>query len=512
MSEINRRGVAAAAVSLLAAGTASAQPKPLLPRLPKLGKLPSISARPPPAPANPWPDATATAHLIRMGQLTAGEATRTAIARAQAIQPALNFMVTSDFDRALTAAQAPAAGPFGGVPTLIKDLEDDLGMPTRMGSAVHLRSPPATQEGPAAAAFARMGLISIGKSATPEWGFLPTTEPLAFGPTRNPWNTAHSSGGSSGGAAAAVAAGVVPLAHASDGGGSIRIPASCCGVFGLKPSRGRMLGSSRENKVTDLSVDHVVTRTIRDSAAVFAAAEDPNTDAMFPRVGFVAGASKRRLNIGLIFEGVSGRPADPDVRFATERSVELLQSLGHRVIPTRWPVGPSFIEDFLLLWAAGAAEVAGALSKAAPGAERMLEPFTLGLAQMFGRAEEGAMDAAVERLNVASMAYDPWFAASGFDVVMSPVLGMSPPPIGFLSPTVPMRTLIERLIAYVGYTPLHNVAGAPAMSVPLNWGTTGLPIGTQFAARPGHERVLFELAYELEQAQPWAHKLPPVHV
>jgi amidase len=383
-----------------------------------------------------------------------------------------------------------------------------------MGSASRITAPPAPVDGLVANTFTRMGLISLGKSATPEWGFLPTTEPVAFGPTRNPWNPAYSSGGSSGGAAVAVAAGVVPIAHASDGGGSIRIPASCCGVFGLKPSRGRMFGAPKANDVTDLSVNHVVTRTVRDSAAAFAASEDTGTDAVFPYVGFISGPGKRRLNVGLLLEGVDGRGPDPDVRYATERSADLIRSLGHTVTPTRWPVSTTFIEDFLLLWASGAADLVGGVRKAAPGVpiQALLDPFTVGLAEMFGRAEEGALKEAVERLNVAERAYTPWFAASGFDVVMSPVLGMSPPRLGFVGPNVPMRTLVERLIAYVGYTPYHNVAGAPAMSVPLNWNTSGLPIGTQFAARPGHEGVLFELAYELEQAQPWAHRLPMVRV
>jgi amidase len=517
MSEITRRGVAVAAASLFAAGPAAALPKlslPKLPRMPKfgLGPLPPEPGPPLPVFPSPWHDATETANLIRAGQLSGRQVMESALDRATAMQPALNFIVTSDYERALTLSVLPPSGDFGGVPFLVKDLDDKLGLPTRMGSAARLTAPPAADSAVIVQVFERMGLRAIGKSATPEWGFLPTTEPTAFGATRNPWNPNHSAGGSSGGAAAAVAAGVVPIAHASDGGGSIRIPASCCGVFGLKPSRGKMLGQPREDRVTDLSVDHVLTRTVRDSAAAFALAENTASDAPFPPTGFIRGPNKRRLNIGLLLDSSTGEPPHPEVRAATERTAVLLRQLGHKVTPTRWPIGPSFTEDFLLLWASGAADLAAGLAKAAPGVpmSRMLEPFTIGMAEMFGRAPEGALDGAIERLKVASMAYSPWFAGSGFHVVLSPVLATPPPPLGYLAPTVPFRTLIERLIRYVGYTPYHNVAGAPAMSVPLHWSSDGLPIGAQFAARPGHEVFLFELAYELEQAQPWAAKLPPV--
>lgn len=513
MSEITRRGVAAAAASLLAAGPAAALPKLSLPKLPRLGREPP-PAEPAPPPVtfpSPWHDATATAGLISSRQLTTHQVAMAAIDRIMVMQPALNFMVSSDFDTALMLAGAPRPGAFGGVPFLMKDLEDYLGMPTKMGSASRLRATPATDHGPVAANFRQMGFIVLGKSATPEWGFLPTTEPVAFGPTRNPWDLSRSAGGSSGGAAAAVAAGVVPVAHASDGGGSIRIPAACCGVFGLKPSRGRMASAANETKVTDLSVNHVITRTVRDSAGIFAYSENTASDAPLLPTGLVRGPNKRRLNIGLVLESSTGQAPHPEVRAATERSAMLLEQMGHKVIPTRWPIGPQFTQDFLLLWASGAAELATSVKQAAPKApiDTLLEPFTLGLAEAYMRAPEGALEEAVERLTVASMAYSPWFAASGFHVIMSPVLATPPPPLGYLAPTVPFPTLVERLVRYVGYTPYHNIAGAPAMSVPLQWSSTNLPIGTQFAARPGHEILLFELAYELEQAQPWANRLPP---
>ncbi|MFN3582562.1 amidase [Phenylobacterium sp.] len=497
MVQLTRRAFAGAPLALTACATVPA------------GRAPAAAGWP-----KGWPDATETAAAIRRGELTAQQAVGAAVDRALALQPKLNFLVASDFDRALArAATGPGAGPFAGVPFLIKDLDDYRGLPTRSGSFSQLPLPPAKGQGPLVDAFERAGAVVVGKSATPEYGFLPTTEPNVFGPTRNPWDPGRSSGGSSGGAAVAVAAGVVPFAHASDGGGSIRIPASCCGLFGLKPSRGRMVGTRGETKISDLSVDHVLTRSVRDSAAMFALTEDQGPDAQHPPVGLVSGPLRRKLRVGLVMDGMAGKAPSPEVRAATERSAKLMESLGHTVVETRWPMGQEFINDFLLLWSSGAAQLAAAIGKAAGRKPdtTLLEPFSLGMAEMYAKAPPGAFQAAMERLHAAAMAYDPWFVGNGFDVILSPVLSAPPPPLGWVGPNVAFDTLVERLIEYVGYTTYHNVVGAPAMSVPLNWTDAGLPVGTQFAARVGHEALLFQLAYQLEAAQPWAQRLPTVH-
>jgi amidase len=464
-----------------------------------------------PAVKSAWPDATETAALIRGGKLSALEATQGAIDRAQKLQPKLNFLVASDFDRALARARAGGqTGPFAGVPFLIKDLEDYAGLPTRYGSRAFLPTPPAKAQEPLVDAFMKSGVDVIGKSATPEAGFLPTTEPVAFGSTRNPWDPSRSSGGSSGGAAVATAAGVVPFAHASDGGGSIRIPASCCGLFGLKPSRGRMVGTRKETSVSDLSVNHVLTRTVRDSATMFALIEDSGAGAQLQPVGLVTAPLKRRLRVGLLIEGGTGKGPSPEVLATTQSSAKLMESLGHRVTPTHWPMDQAFIQDFLLLWASGADGLANSIAKMsghAPDAETM-EPFSLGMVEMYRKAPKDALPQAIGRLQAAAKAYDAWFA--NFDVILSPVLAAPPPPLGFIGPNVAFDTLVERLTEYVGYTTLHNVAGAPAMSVPLNWTPGGLPVGTMFAARVGQEGLLFQLAYQLEAARPWADKAPPV--
>ncbi len=467
-----------------------------------------------PAIRSAWPDATETAAMIRDGKMSALEAAKGAVDRAQKLQSRLNFLVASDFDRALDRGEVAAmTGPFAGVPFLIKDLDDYKGLPTRSGSRAMMQMPPATRQAPLIDAFDKAGVNVIGKSATPEYGFLPTTEPVAFGPTRNPWDPTRSSGGSSGGAAVATAAGVVPFAHASDGGGSIRIPASCCGLFGLKPSRARMVGMRDQTKISDISVEHVLTRSVRDSAAMFALTEDAATGARHPPVGLVTQPLKRRLRVGLLMDGGAGMPPSPEVRAATESSIKLMESLGHHVIPTKWAITETFINDFLLLWASGAADLATTLGRVMgrPPGKDLLEDFSLGMAEMAAKAPKDALGKAIQNLQAASDGYDAWFTSNRFDVIMSPVLAEAPPKLGYVGPSVPFDTLIQRLIEYVGYTTLHNVAGAPAMSVPLNWTPGGLPVGTMFAAKTGDEGLLFQLAYQLEAARPWADRAPAIH-
>lgn len=494
MREFTRRGLLAASSAVAVAPAVA-----------------SARGAPPPAAAGAWtPDATSLASMIRNREISTLEAVEAAIRRAEALQPKLNFMVNSNFDRAIDAAKAGGqTGPFAGVPFLVKDLDDYVGLPTRSGSASGLSRPPASHQEAYVDALVAAGFVVIGKSATPEFGYLPTTEPLALGPTRSPWNTGHSTGGSSGGAAAAVASGVVPIAHASDGGGSVRIPAANCGLFGLKPSRGRLIGNVGKS-IVDLSVDHCEAHSVRDSAAMFAATERHDRDAPFRPIGFVDRPLRRKLRVGVMMASGAGRQPDPDVRAGVDKAVALLGSLGHHLEETTWPIAPDFVDDFLMLWSAGAAQDVAAVSKAAgrPADASLLEPFTLAMAGNVARAPAGAVEAAIGRLAQASAAYDAWFKR--YDVIVSPVLGSPPAPLGFVSGDVPFDTLRKRLTDYVGYTPIHNVAGAPAMSVPLHWTDGGLPVGVMFAARAGQDALLFKLAYQLEAAQPWAARRPPV--
>jgi amidase len=492
-----RQGLAAGAAAIAAAAS-------------EAGAAPPTTA--------PWtPDAVEIAGRIRRKEVSALEVTEKAVRDAEALQPRLGFLVTPDFDRAidkakrLDAGTAPPAGPFAGVPFLVKDLDDYVGLPTYSGSRAMLRNPPAKTQEAYTDCFDKAGLIVIGKSSTPEYGFLPTTEPVGFPPTRNPWNPAHSSGGSSGGAAAATAAGVVAFAHASDGGGSIRIPASNCGLFGLKPSRGRMVLGRPPQRGVDLSVYHCVSHSVRDSATLLAATERQGAEAVLTPVGLVSGPDKRRLRVGLLVETMLGAQPHPEVRAATENAGKLMESLGHQVEPTTWPVdGGAYALDFLALWASGAAELVDAVGQAIGRKpdDSLLEPFTLAMAELVGQMPPDGLRKAVANLNAAGQAYDRWF--DRYDVIVSPVLGAPPAPLGWVAGTVDIPRLTERLNAYVGYTTLHNVAGAASMSVPLHWTADGLPVGVQFAGRAGAEATLLALAYELETAQPWAWRKPPV--
>jgi amidase len=485
MSFITRRGLFAAASAVTVSACATPVRKPVA--------------------ASEWtPDATEIAASIRNRQVTALEVMDAAIARAQAMQPKLNFLVTPDFDRARDAARRGGqTGQFAGVPFLVKDLNDVAGLPTHNGARYTAGAAAATTTDPFIQRALASGLVAFGKTATPEHGFLPTTEPLAYGPTRNPWNLDRSTGGSSGGSAAAVASGVVPMAHANDGGGSIRIPASNCGLFGLKPSRGRTVQKDPDKDITDLGVELCVSRSVRDSAGLLAVTEKAGP---LTPVGFVAGPSTRRLRVGVLRESGVGRAPDAQVLAALESSAGLMMGLGHNVRETHWPFdGAQFAKDFLTLWGKGASDLAKAVGDAS-----VLEPFTQGMARQFDAMPADAMNGVVERLTLVVRQYDAWF--NDFDVILSPVLGHPPVPIGWLAPDVPLDALTERLIDYAGYTPPMNVAGAPAMSVPLNWTADGLPVGSHFAARMGQERMLLELAYELERARPWAGRRPPVSI
>lgn len=474
--------------------------------------LPATVAAKTVAPA--WPDGLELAARIRSGRTTALLVTEAAIRRAEQTQPAYNYLVATDFDRARERARSYRPGatvqPFGGVPTLIKDLSDVIGLPTRDGSRVGLLAKPATSQDVLVDAFEKAGFNILGKSSTPEFAFLATTEPLAFGPTRNPWDPTRSAGGSSGGAAVAVALGVVPVAHANDGGGSIRMPASCCGVFGMKPSRGRVIRPRPNTRPIDLAMQGVISRSVRDTAASLAFLEQ-GADPLLRPVGAVTQPIRRKLKIGLVLQGVGGVEPDGEVRGAIEDSARLLQSLGHHIEPTRWPFAEqTFIQDFLTYWATQAHRIVGSISEklGKKPDETMFEPFTLAMARQIQSLPPGAVEAAIVRLRAAAAGYDSWFA--NYDVILSPVLAEPPVKLGYISGDVPFETLVERMMRYLPYTPIHNVAGAPAVSVPLSWSKGGLPIGTHLAARYGDDRTLLELSLQLEAARPWAGKMPPV--
>ncbi|MGD9967177.1 MAG: amidase [Hyphomonadaceae bacterium] len=493
--KLSRRGLMANAVALGALTSAGACDRIFGARSDALGEL----------------DATGVAQAIGNGAITAVEALEAAIARSEQVNGELNFIATPLYEYGRARAGETLSGPFAGVPTLIKDLMPMTGQPTKYGSRAFAENV-ADQQPPYMDALLAAGLVPLGKSTTPEFGLTATTEPLLGGATRNPWDESRSCGGSSGGAAVAVAARVVPIAHASDGGGSIRIPASCNGLLGLKPSRGRSVAGGRPDSGIDISVNGCVSRSVRDTAAWLAATEANGEGAAFAPVGMVSAPNTQRLRIALDIPNALGHEPDPDVRTAVEAAAELCRSLGHSVSDARPLIdGARFSADFILLWAAGAAEVVQLVqSRAGADAplEQLLEPLTLELAEHSRAQGMPALEAAIGRLRAVEAAYDAFFGTS--DIYLTPVLAKPPVPLGTIDGAKGMAAF-NTLSDYVGYTPLQNIAGAPAMSVPLGRSSGGLPIGIHFSAAKGQEKRLLELAYELEQAQPWADRKPGVN-
>jgi amidase len=459
------------------------------------------------------PDATATASMIRNKDMSAAEAVEEAIARCDKANAQLNFLVNDTYGLARARAKENLSGPFAGVPWLVKDLNNVTGAVTRMGSRSTAGAPPATSQDAYITSTFATGLICIGKSSAPEGGYLPTTEPLGFEPTRNPWDTTRSTAGSSGGAAAAVAAGVVPMAHANDGGGSIRFPAANCGLVGLKPSRGRLIHDRPGSRPLDIAVQGVVSHTVRDTAAMTAATEATGAAAAHPPIGLVTGKGAKRLKVGVLTKGFAGYEADAEVAAAVNATAKTLEGLGHHITgTTTWPTSAGFTDDFLAFWSLGAlqdiTEGAKAIGKEPSAA--LFEPFSLQMAENGRRMTPEQMQAVQVRLLAEEAAYNKWM--QGFDIVISPLFKSPPSPLGYLRGDVPFDTLRQRLVEQVGYTLIHNISGAPAMSLPLGWSSTGLPIGIQFSAAMGAERTLLEVAYELEAATSWAAKRPKVWV
>ncbi len=453
-------------------------------------------------------DALDQAARIRSGAVSPLEMTEAAIARIEALDGPLNAVVTRLYDRARAQARdadALPAGPFRGVPFLLKDLNDLAGTPKSMGSRffegfVSPASSPHTEAALAA------GFVVLGKTNTPEFGLVPTTESAALGPCRNPWDLDHSPGGSSGGAAAAVASGMLPIAQASDGGGSIRVPASCCGVFGLKPSRGRNRAAP-QTRAVDISIKHCVSRSVRDTAAYCVVAQRVDAAAPHPPLDFVDGPGRARLRIGYFTENSVGGEAHPHVKDAVDATAGLCAELGHEVLAASIDFeGEAFIDHFLNLWSSIPASVVAEARKRGIDPARVLEPVTLGMAARFAAAPSDVIPRAVEFFEGYTRRIDAHFAR--FDVLLSPVLRRPPIRIGEMAGTRSLDDVIEPMIDYVSFTPIWNATGHPAMSVPLAWSPDGLPIGSQFIAGLGRERRLLELAYELEAAKPWAERRP----
>ena len=455
-------------------------------------------------------DAVETAARIRARDLSAAEVVGAAIQRARALDPVLNAIPARDYERGLARADNPVAGPFSGVPTFIKDLDDVAGVVTSYGSRAHLGNV-AKRTDRFIAKILDTGLVSLGKSSTSEFGLTGTTESSAHGPTRNPWKPTHSAGGSSGGAAALVAAGVVPIAQGSDGGGSIRIPASFCGLVGLKVSRERRFTTAALDRLPLRVVTYgVMTRTVRDTAHFLAALDERVASRRLARMPLVTGPSTKRLRMGLILETPTGIAIDPEVRACVIAAAERCARLGHTIEEIPCPFDGQSVEDFLLYWsllACGTILQTRLQRGRAFDIERM-EPWTRDLAARFMSRRRGAFSA-YKRLRSQSGIWASLFA--NYDALISPVATAPAPELGRLGPDVEFETAFERVRDYFLFTPMQNVTGDTAISLPLGISENGLPLGVQFIAGQGHEATLLGLAYELEGDGAFCATAPSAH-
>jgi amidase len=459
-------------------------------------------------------DAMGLAELVRGKQVTPDEVLEDTIRKIEAVNPKLNAVIHKTYERARQrAAQSVRNGAFAGVPFLVKDNATIAGVRLTRGSRAQFDNVP-DKTAPFFVSAESAGLNLVGVTNMPEMGIIDGTENVLYGPTHNPWNLEYSPGGSSGGSAACVAAGILPLAHGTDGGGSIRIPASHCGLFGLKASRGRLLPGNFESPAWSRLVEACVSRTVRDTAMYLSVVENPDT--RLPRLGFVSGKSEKRLKIAVMYEGMRGQKPYPEVRKAVTNAGQLCLELGHRVEEIK----PS-LDQAKLGTAAGqvaAVEVAktvDAIAKA-NGLTRLEDGFesrALGLREQAMR--RGPFDeqiaAALPVLEEGTAVLDQFFQE--WDVLLSPVVRDPIYKIGMRDQSRFAFGELEQVLRdYVAYTSLHNICGTTAISVPLHWDMDGFPIGSQFAARVGREATLLALAYELEEARPWASRHPPIFV
>jgi len=447
-------------------------------------------------------DAVGLVDAIQSGQVGRAEVVEAAIARTEAVNTALNGLAYRAFDQARAEAAAPTNGGFlSGVPTFVKDNVDVAGLPTMRGTDAWTPRP-ADEDGEFARLYLATGMTPLGKTQMSEYGFSASAEHPRIGPIRNPWNTDHTAGASSSGSGAFVAAGAVPIAHANDGGGSIRIPASCNGLVGLKPSRGRLpLDKEVSRMPIRLVANGVVTRSVRDTAAFYREAERIWRPPKLPSIGDVTRPGKPRLRIAVITRSLL-RECSAEMRELTLKTAGLLEELGHRVDHVeKLPVPTSFAADFLLYWGLLALGQIQSSRRAVGFDRARLDNLTLGLDRL-ARRNIHRLPLTLMRLRGAHR-HTARFART-YDLVLTPTLAHETPPIGYLDPTADYQQIIDRLQGWVAFTPLHNVTGEPAISLPLAESANGMPVGMMFSAPMGAEVRLLELAYELEEARPWA--------
>lgn len=483
-------------------------------------------------------DALGLAALVREGSTDAAALLSAARARTAAVNSRLNAVV-AQFDPPPAPADTPADAVFAGVPFLLKDLHQDLTGQVTTGGSRALARTVATRDAAVVARWRRAGLQIFGKTNTPEFGAKGITEPDLFGATRNPWDTDRTPGGSSGGSAAAVAAGIVPCAGASDGGGSIRIPASACGLFGLKASRGLVpAGPAEAESIGGTATQGVISRSVRDSAAMLDVLAGPTPDSPYlpavPPTGYLAALDEPvgRLRIGVCTSSSINPDPDPEALAAVRRTADLLTDLGHDVVELdAQPVDDAALaQDFLTTWFAHLAATVAQVKELTGSGDSGFEADTQLLAAI-GRATSATdFIAAVDRRHEHTRRLAVFHEEH--DLLLTPTTATPPPKVGSFVPPLPIRLaqqalllaragatlrftpivdqLIRQNLGWVPYTQLANLTGRPAMSVPLHWTPDDLPIGSQFVARLGEDGLLLRLAAQLESAAPWADRRPPL--
>ena len=447
-------------------------------------------------------DTLGLVEALHAGEVSVRDVVDAAIARVEKVNPHLNGMAFTAFDRARAEARDPRGGFFSGVPTLVKDNSDVAGMPTCVGTDAWVGQP-ARRDGDFARMFLATGLIPLGKSQLSEYGYSASAEHPRLGAVRNPWSTDHIAGASSAGSAALVAAGAVPIAHANDGGGSIRIPASVNGLVGLKPTRDRLAQDKmlRDQPIRIVS-EGVVTRTVRDTAAFFREAEKVYRPLKLPPIGDITRPGRKRLRIAIHTEGV-GRAADSEVTELTLKTARLLEELGHTVEEADSPVNDSFPDDFLLYWSMTAMFLlrTGRRVHGRTWDKGRHDNFTLGLERHAARNLH-RVPGAIRRLKRAHLISEAYYAK--YDISLTPTLGHETPRVGHLDPMQDYDTVMDRLLDWVVFTPAQNITGEPAISLPLATTSGGMPMGMMFGSAAGREAMLLELAFELEEASPFA--------
>ena len=463
-------------------------------------------------------DAMGLAELVRKKKVTAAELLDEAIARTSAVDPQINAVVVKHYDYAeRQIKKGLPEGPFMGVPFLLKDLIILEGTRTTSGASLY-ENEVADHTSTLVQRFLDAGLTIFGKSATPEFGLMPTTEFRLFGATRNPWNLAHSSGGSSGGAAAAVAARILPVAHATDGGGSIRIPAAASGVFGLKPTRARVpVGPDRGEGWGGFSCGHVVSISVRDSAAMLDAVHGPEPSSLYvappPERPFLeeVGREPGRLRIAFTDKSPYGEAIDPEVAAATREIAALLSGLGHHVeerAPSL-PADPAVVMSTIV--SANTALIVRLAEQRFGRAMTDRDFERLTLASAHNAQQSSATDYVAAQLGGFQIARSLAEFFEHCDIFLSPTLCSPPLRLGELdSMAQDLSNIGPTLRRYMPGTSMFNMSGQPSMSVPLAWNQAGLPLGMMFSARFGDEAKLFRLAAQLEQERPWKNKFPPV--